>query len=125
MNAQRRRETNVMPPIYVEAPKCLVVGQDLADDPRFEPPGGWSVLMPPVEVEPRMAVFESELSAVKTDVIEIKSELKAFQLEMAREFRELNVKLAGRPSWAVLSIITVLSSAAVGSMVALATTGLS
>lgn len=77
--------------------------------------------MPPVEVEPRMAVFESELIAVKQDVNEIKGEVRTLGLDMAREFRELNVRLAGRPSWAVLTIITLLSSAVAGLTVAVAT----
>jgi hypothetical protein len=54
-------------------------------------------------------------------VTEIKGEVHTLQLDMAREFRELNVKLAGRPSWAVLTIITVLSSAVAGLTVAVAT----
>jgi hypothetical protein len=65
--------------------------------------------MSPATNEERLGVLEAGLTDVRTDVHEIRKDIGA-----------IRDKLAGRPSWAVSVIITVLSATCSGLVVALA-----
>lgn len=65
--------------------------------------------MPPTEVE-RLATAEAAIGELREDVRGIKHDI-----------REMRNDLAGRPSWAVSVIITILSSTVCGLAVALVT----
>jgi len=64
----------------------------------------------PVTVEERVGVLEA-------GQIDIRGDVKSIQ----HDIREIHNTLAGRPSWAVATIIAVLSSTCCGLIVALAT----
>jgi hypothetical protein len=63
-------------------------------------------------LDERVSVLESQMNDTRSDIRAIMEELK-----------DLANQLVGRPSWMVTIIITILSSACVGLMVALATRG--
>lgn len=63
----------------------------------------------PMEVGERLATLESGMSEVKKDIHEIRV-----------DFANMRDNLSKRPSWAVSTIITALSSACAGLLVALA-----
>ena len=65
----------------------------------------------------RISVLEAELRAVKVDISEIRVDAK----EARAEIHEMRTDLARRPTWAVATVIGVLSSSCVGLLVALAT----
>jgi hypothetical protein len=65
--------------------------------------------MSPATNEERIGVLEASLVDVRSDVHDIRKDIG-----MIRD------KLAGRPSWSVSVVITILSSSSVGLLVALA-----
>lgn len=60
----------------------------------------------------KVARLEENQADMHRDIHEIKADV-----------REIKATLAGRPSWAVVTLLTLLSSLVVGLAVALATTG--
>lgn len=64
--------------------------------------------MAPASNEERLGVLEAGLVEVRADVHEIRKDIASIRSD-----------LAGRPSWPVSALITILSSACVGLLVAL------
>jgi hypothetical protein len=95
-----------------------VAGPDLADD--INPHPGRVVVMP--SVEERMVSVEKGLEGVTEDIRDIKAGVDKMNDRMASSIQVVTDKLAGRPSWAVLAIFTVQTTA-IGILATLVATG--
>lgn len=65
----------------------------------------------------RISVLETEVIAVKADILDLRADHKDVKVEI----HEMRTDLARRPTWAVATVIGVLSSTCVGMGVALLT----
>lgn len=69
-------------------------------------------------IEERVAVLESRQHDTTSDVASITAAVDRLSQQLATEVRVLTEKLSARPSWFVTTLLTLLSSAFVGMLVA-------
>lgn len=74
----------------------------------------------PASTEERVGVVEAGISEVRSDVTDLRKEVRYDMGEIRKDVAAIRDSLAGRPSWAVSMIITILASSCVGLLVALA-----
>jgi hypothetical protein len=75
-----------------------------------------SIVIPEGE---RIVALEGRVGGVEADVHSMKNDLAKLRESTDSGFKELNARLISRPSWAVVTYITLTTSSTVGLVVAL------